>query len=88
MACDGSSKKDINVAFKKLSITSSIPISSQTKNNSENPPPLYSQILSAIQKIRKNKNRADASTITKKTTIKLVAKVLMKATLRSIYLNY
>ena len=65
MACDGSSEKDISVAFKKLFITSSDQTSSQTKNNSENPPPLQAQILSAIYKIRKSKNRADVKTITK-----------------------
>ena len=51
MACDGSSEKDISVAFEKLSMTSSDQISSQTKSDSENPLPLQSQILSAIQKI-------------------------------------
>ena len=66
MACDGSSEKDINVAFEKLSITSSDQTSSQTKNNSENTPPLQSQILSAIHKIRKSKNRTDVKAITKK----------------------
>ena len=59
MACDGSNEKDISVAFEKLSITSSDQTSSQTKNNSENAPLLQSQILSAIHKIRKSKNRAD-----------------------------
>ena len=48
MACDGSSEKDISVAFEKLFFTSSDQISSQTKNSSENPPPLQSQVLSAI----------------------------------------
>ena len=66
MACDGISEKDITVAFEKLSITSSDQTSSQTKNNSENAPPLQSQILSAIHKIRKSKNRADVKAITKK----------------------
>ena len=66
MACDRSSEKDISVAFEKLSITSSDQTSSQTKNNSENPPPLQSQILSAIHKIRKSKNCADVKAITKK----------------------
>ena len=66
MACDGSSEKDISVAFEKLSMTSSDQISSQTKSDSENPLPLQSQILSAIQKIRKSKNRADVKAITKK----------------------
>ena len=66
MACDGSSDKDISVAFEKLSITSSDQTSSQTKNKGENPPPLQSQILSAIHKIRKSKNRADVIAITKK----------------------
>ena len=66
MACDGSSEKDISVAFEKLSITSSDQTSSQTKNNNENPPPLQSQILSAIHTIRKCKNRANFKTITKK----------------------
>ena len=66
MACDGSSKKDTSVAFEKLSIISSDQTSSQTKNNSENTPPLQSQILSAIHKIRKIKNRADVKAITKK----------------------
>ena len=59
MACDGNSEKDISVAFEALSITSSDQRSSQTKNNCENPPPLQSQILSAIHKIRKSKNRDD-----------------------------
>ena len=60
MACDGSSEKDI-----KLFITSSDQTSSQTKSNSENSPPLQAQILSAIYKVRKSKNRADVKTITK-----------------------
>ena len=47
-------------------MTSSDQISSQTKSDSENPLPLQSQILSAIQKIRKSKNRADVKAITKK----------------------
>ena len=66
MACDGSSEKDISVAFEKLSITSSDQTSSQTKINSGNPPPLKSQILSAISKMRKSKNRSDVKAITKK----------------------
>ena len=66
MACDGSSKKDISVAFEKLSIASSDQTSSQTKNDSEYPPPVQSQILSAIQKIRKSKNRDGAKAVTKK----------------------
>ena len=66
MACHGSSEKDIRVAFEKLSITSSDQTSSQTKHNSENPPPLQSQILSAMHKIRKSKNRADVKAITNK----------------------
>ena len=66
MACDRSSEKDISVAFEKLSMTSSDQISSQTKNNSENPPPLQSHILSVIHKIRKSKNRADVKAVTKK----------------------
>ena len=65
MACDGSSEKDISVAFEKLSNTSSRQTSSQTKNDSKNPPPLQSQILSAIQKIRKSKSH-DVKVITKK----------------------
>ena len=59
MACAGSSEKDISVGLEKLSITSADQTSSQTKNNSENPPPLQSQILSAMHKIRKSKNSAD-----------------------------
>ena len=43
MACDGSREKDVSVDFEKLSGTSSDQRSSQTKNNSENPPPLQSQ---------------------------------------------
>ena len=66
MACGGSSEKDISAAFEKLSITSSDQTSSQIKNNSENAPPLQSQILSTIHKIRKSKNRADVKAITKK----------------------
>ena len=66
MACDESNEKDISVAFGKLSMTLSDQISSQTKNDSENPPPLQNQILFAIQKIRKSKNRADVKAITKK----------------------
>ena len=66
MACDESTEKDISVVFEKLSITSSNQTSSQTKNSSENPPPLQSEILSAIHKIRKSKNRADVKAITKK----------------------
>ena len=59
MACDGSSEKDVSVDFEKLSVTSSDQRSSQTKNNSENPPPLQSQILSAIHKIKKRKHCHD-----------------------------
>ena len=40
MTLEGSSEKDICVAFEKLSINSSDQRSSQTKNISENPPPL------------------------------------------------
>ena len=87
MACDGSNEKDISVAFERLSISSSDQISSQTKNDSEYPPPVQSQILSAIQKIRKSKNRAHVKAITKKIN-KTSAQVLMKAALRSIYLSY
>ena len=64
MTCDGSSEKYISVAFEELSITSSDKTSIQTKNDSENPPPLQSQTLSAIQKIRKSKTRADVKLIT------------------------
>ena len=78
MACDESSE---------ISITSSDNTSSQTKNDSEYPPPVQNQILSAISKIRKSKNRADVKATTKK-SIKPVAQVLMKTVLRSIYLNY
>ena len=78
MACDKSSE---------ISITSSDNTSSQTKNDSEYPPPVQNQILSAISKIRKSKNRADVKATTKK-SIKPVAQVLMKTALRSIYLNY
>ena len=66
MACDGSSEKDISVAFEKLSITSSDQTSSQTKNDSKYLLPVQSQTLSAIQKIRNSKNRADVKAITKK----------------------
>ena len=66
MACDGSNEKKISVAFEKLSITSSDQTLSQTKNNSEYSPPVQSQILSAIQKIRKSKNGADVKAITEK----------------------
>ena len=66
MACDRSSENNISVTFEKLSITSSDQTSNQTKYNSENPPPLQSQILSAIHKIRKSKNRADVKAVTKK----------------------
>ena len=87
MRCDQSSEKDISVAFETLSIISS-DLSSQTKNNNENRPPLQSKILSAMHKIRKSKNRADVDAITKKKKrIKPVPQVLMKAALRSIYLN-
>ena len=78
MTCDESSE---------ISITSSDNTSSQTKNDSEYPPPVQNQILSAISKIRKSKNRADVKATTKK-SIKPVAQVLMKTTLRPIYLNY
>ena len=57
MVCDGSSE---------ISITSSEKTSRQTKNDSEYPPPVQSQILSAMQKVRKSKNRADAKAITKR----------------------
>ena len=56
MACDESSE---------ISITSSDNTSSQTKNDSEYPPPVQNQILSAISKIRKSKNRADVKATTK-----------------------
>ena len=49
MGHDGSSEKGICVAFEKLSITSIDQTSSYTKNNSENPPLLLTQILPAMQ---------------------------------------
>ena len=52
MGHDGSSEKGICVAFEKLSITSLDQTSSYTKNNSENPPLLLTQILPAMQYIR------------------------------------
>ena len=57
MACDGSSK---------ISITTTDNILSTKKHDSEYPPSVQSEILSAIQKIRKNKNRVDVKAITKK----------------------
>ena len=57
MACDGSSETDVSVAFERLSITKSDRRSSQIKNNIENS--LQSQIVSAMHKIRKSKNRDD-----------------------------
>ena len=66
MACDGSNENEISVGFEKLSITSSDQTSCQTKSYSEYLPPVQSQILSAIRKIRKSKNRADVKAITKK----------------------
>ena len=42
MACDQSIEKDISVGFERLSITRSNQTSSQTKNFSENTPPLHS----------------------------------------------
>ena len=66
MTYDVSSEKDISLAFEKPSVTSPDQTSSQTKSNSENPPPLQSQLLSAIHKTRKSKNRADVKAITKK----------------------
>ena len=66
MACGGSNEKEISVAFEKLSITSSDQTSSQTKNDSKYLLPVQSQTLSAIQKIRNSKNRADVKAITKK----------------------
>ena len=66
MACEGNSEKDISVAFEKLSITSSDQTSSQTKNDSEYPPPVQSQILSEIQNIWKSGNHADVKAVTKK----------------------
>ena len=87
MACDESNENEISVGFEKLSITSSDQTSCQTKSYSEYLPPVQSQILSAIRKIRKSKNRADVKAITKK-SIKPVAQVLKKAALRSVYLNY
>ena len=41
-------EKDINVAFEKLSITSSNQTSSQIKINSENRPPLQSHMFFVI----------------------------------------
>ena len=87
MACDVSNEKEIGVGFEKLSITSSDQTLCQTKSYSEYLPPVQSQILSAIRKFRKSKNRANVKAITKK-SIKPVAQILMKAALRSIYLNY
>ena len=66
MPCDGSSGKDISVAFEKLFITSSDQTSGQTKNDCKYPPPAQSQKLSAIQKIRKSKIRVDVKAITTK----------------------
>ena len=59
-------EKDINVAFEKLSITSSNQTSSQIKINSEDLPPLQSHMLFVIHKIRKSKNMSDVKAITKK----------------------
>ena len=87
MAYDRSNEKEISVAFEKLSIVSSDQTSSQTKNNSEYSPPVQSQILSAIRKIRKIKTVLMLKQLLKK-TIKPVAQVLMKAASRSIYLNF
>ena len=87
MACDGSSEKDISVVLEKLSITSSDQTPSQTKNDSEYPPLVQSQIFSAIQKIRKGKTVLMLKQLLKK-SIKPMVQVLMKATLLSIYLNY
>ena len=66
MACDRSNEKNTSIAFEKLSITSSDQTSSQTKNDSKYLLPVQSQTLSAIQKIRNSKNRADVKAITKK----------------------
>ena len=57
---------EVTEPFENLSITSSSQTSSQTKSNSENPPPLQSHILSAINKIRKSINRADIKGVKKK----------------------
>ena len=67
MECDGSSEKDISVALEKLSITSSDQTSSQTKNNSENPPPLQSQkYCQQYIRLEKVKIVLDVKVITKK----------------------
>ena len=64
MASDVSSEKGISVAFVKLYITSTDQTSSQKKKKKiENPPPLSSQVLPAIEKIRKCKNCAVAIAI-------------------------
>ena len=55
MASDGRSEKDISLSVVFENQTS------QTKNNSENPPLLQSHTLSALNQTRKSKNRADVS---------------------------
>ena len=87
MACDGSSEKDISVVFEKLSITSSDQTPSQTKKDSEYPPPVQSQYCLQYRRLEKVKTVLMLKQLLKK-SIKPVAQVLMKAALRSIYLNY
>ena len=85
MACDGSSEKDISVAFEKLSITSSDQTPSQTKKDIH----LLCRVKYCLQyrRLEKVKTVLMLNQLLKK-TIKPVAQVLMKAALRSIYLNY
>ena len=66
MACGGSNEKDLSVALKSFLLPHQTKHQVKQKNDSAYPPPVQSQILSAIRKIRKSKNRTDVKAITKK----------------------
>ena len=87
MACDGSSEKDISVAFEKLSVTSSNQTSSQQKTIVKIH--LLCRVKYYLQYIKLGKAKIVLMLKQlRKKSIKAVAQVLMKATLRSIHLNY
>ena len=82
MACDESSEKDIIVAFEKLS-------KHQVKQKAIVKIHLLCRVKYYLQYIRLGKAKIVLMLKQlRKKSIKAVGQVLMKATLRSIYLNY
>ena len=87
MACDGNNEKDISVAFEKLSVTSST--KHQIKQKTIVKMHLLCRVKYYLQYIKLGKAKIVLMLKQlRKKSIKAVAQVLMKATLRSVYLNY